>query len=88
MVQLCTVSVPRLVIDPMAPPNTMLPVPAKRVRLKSPSIVLEKVIVPAPELVEIEVLPTSDTAVANEAFVFRVNRVPCRATPAPIPPDV
>ncbi len=53
---------------PIEGPNTILPVPAKRVRLKFPFRVLEKVMVPVPELVEIEVVPVKETALRNDAF--------------------
>jgi len=51
---------------PMVEPKTMLPVPAVNVRLLFPFTVLENVISPAPDPVEMEVVPCKFTARRKE----------------------
>jgi hypothetical protein len=77
------VRVEREVELPIAPPKTISPVPAVRVRFWFPLIVLEKVSVPAPEPDETEVAPNRDTLLVKLMGVLTVSSVPDKETAPP-----
>lgn len=63
-----TVKAFRGVVEPKFPPKTILPVPADKVRVLFPSIVLENVILPAPEPVDKVETPAKVIGLAKEMF--------------------
>jgi len=67
----------------MAPPKTIFPEPAVKVRLLFPLMVLEKVTVPAPGPEETAVDPNNETGLVKEMGWLTVRRVPERKTAPP-----